>query len=922
MLAEDNPSCLMPYAPELISPVLGNFSLTHVDSLERAFASLAAGGFDVLLLDLLLEDGQGLDSYLRARAQFPGLPVVALTAQAHEALGIQAIQSGAQDYLVKEHCNPDSLRRAIRAAVERKRIEVALRHSEERFRALIENSSDAIALTDAEGNVLYLSPSSHRIEGYTPEELVGRNAAEHTHPDDLSALQACFEQVLSQPRKPIPTQWRRRNKDGQWRWLEGIGTNLLDEPAVKAVVTNYRDITERKQAEDQIISLNRVYVALSNCNQAIVRIRDKNQLLDEICRIAVQDGQFPGAWIGFVDAAGQTLRPAAAHGSIRQIELDAEVALDGPLAEVIETGESWICQGPAAGASADQAFASAAVFPLKVFDRMTGVFCFYALENHRFNAQEIRLLAELALDVSFALGVFDREAQRILAQTALKESEERYRAFFDEDLTGAFIATAAGQILECNPAFLKMFGFSSREQAQETNLAALFPSARADQYFRDRLSQSRKLEYHELELRRCDGQPLFAVTNMIGSFDGAGRLSAIKGYIFDDTQRKQLEEQFVQAQKMESLGTLASGIAHDFNNILSIVLGYASLLEEFKDDPENLHDSVEAITQATQRGAGLVRQLLTFARKTSVDMKPMRLNEQIHEFSKILLQTFPKTVTLTTHLAPGLPAVMADVNQMHQVLLNLCLNARDAMPDGGQLTLATSLLPGAKLQVRRPEADGGEYVVLRVEDEGYGMDETSCGRIFEPFYTTKEPGKGTGLGLATVYGILQTHKAFVEVASQPGQGTVFELFFPACTDPNEHLAQAAAAPSRRQASQETILLVEDELALSALLRAVLERRGYQVCLAQDGQEAVDFYLENAGRIALVICDLGLPKLNGKDVFARLKAFNPQLKFILVSGYIEPQIRAELNTLGIEQVLAKPYSPRELVAIVQEMLAQA
>ncbi|MEZ0373781.1 MAG: response regulator [Candidatus Sericytochromatia bacterium] len=226
------------------------------------------------------------------------------------------------------------------------------------------------------------------------------------------------------------------------------------------------------------------------------------------------------------------------------------------------------------------------------------------------------------------------------------------------------------------------------------------------------------------------------------------------------------------------------------------------------------------------------------------------------------------------------------------------------------------------MQTRRPEADAGEYVVLRLEDEGCGMDETSCGRIFEPFYTTKEPGKGTGLGLATVYGILQTHKAFVEVASQPGQGTVFELFFPACSDPHEHLAQAAAAPSQRQASQETILLVEDELALSALMRAVLERRGYQVCLAQDGQEAVDFYLENAKRIALVICDLGLPKLNGKDVFARLKAFNPQLRFILVSGFIEPQIRAELNTLGIEQVLAKPYSPRELVAIVQEMLAQA
>ncbi|MEK7250926.1 MAG: PAS domain S-box protein, partial [Bacteroidota bacterium] len=294
--------------------------------------------------------------------------------------------------------------------------------------------------------------------------------------------------------------------------------------------------------------------------------------------------------------------------------------------------------------------------------------------------------------------------ERKKSEEALRTSEEKYRQFFDEDLAGAFISTPSGKLLSCNPSFARIFGFCSVDEALQYNLIALYPKSRVFAEVRDLVRLNKKLEHHELQLRRYDGTPVYIIQNIIGKFDAAGELQEIKGYIFDNTRHKLLEEQLRQAQKLESIGTLAGGIAHDFNNILAIIMGHATVM--LKGDPELMKkaNSVEAINRAAQRGAILVKQILSFARRDEIVFEAINLNDVIEELQKMLAETFPKMIDFVIKLDPALPTTIADQNQVRQALLNLCVNARDAMPNGGTVTIESELVRGMFLRERYPEA--------------------------------------------------------------------------------------------------------------------------------------------------------------------------------------------------------------------------
>ncbi len=506
------------------------------------------------------------------------------------------------------------------------------------------------------------------------------------------------------------------------------------------------------------------------------------------------------------------------------------------------------------------------------------------------------------------------------ADEALRVSEERYRRFVDEDLTGDCIIDPDGVIVACNPAFVRIFGFASAGDAITTNFIGLLRTRQDGKELIAAVRERGVAERHELQMRQPGGDAVYVAARFVGTSDEQGNLQEIQAYLFNDTRRKRLEQQLIQAQKMEGLGTLAGGIAHDFNNILAIILGYATKLEDRNQRPEQVSGAVTVIKEAVERGAALVQQLLTSARQAEARFASVDLNNLLREIERMLQATFPKTISFELRLQRELPIITADRSQVHQVLLNLCVNARDAMPGGGTIGLETSLVRAAEMAEHFTGAEAEAYACIGVRDNGAGMTPDVRSRIFEPFFTTKERAKGTGLGLSVVYGVVNNHRGFVQVETAPGKGTTFRIYLPV-TRRAEHPPEIISTTLSPREPQ-TIMLVEDEEMLRDLAIQILEGEGYRVLSARDGLEAVEMFRARRDEIGLVVCDLGLPKLGGRDVFLRMKEAKPNVRAIIASGYLEPATRSEMLKAGVIDTIQKPYDFRELLMKIRSIIGDA
>jgi PAS domain S-box-containing protein len=511
-----------------------------------------------------------------------------------------------------------------------------------------------------------------------------------------------------------------------------------------------------------------------------------------------------------------------------------------------------------------------------------------------------------------------------------KRSEESERKLLRavEQTDEVILMTATdGTITYVNPAFEKVYGYSRQEVLGKTP-RVLKSGIMTEEFYRkfwEDLKSGKSIRSGHIN-RTKDGRMVTMETSVSPVFDEHGGISGFISVQNDVTeqrsteeQKKSLEHQLAQMQKMESIGTLAGGIAHDFNNILAIISGYASVLESFVSEPARFSQGVDAIRRAADRGAGLVRQILTFARKTEVLFEPLSVNDIITELAKMMQQTFPKNIKLLLQLGEETELVNADRTQLHQALLNFCVNARDAMPDGGTLTLGTSMMSGVDLRARFREAKRERYVCISVTDTGMGMDEVTKSRLFEPFFTTKEKGKGTGLGLAVVYGIVQSHYGYVDVRSAPGEGTTFTLYLPSLPRQDSSTASQEETRADVPGGAETILLVEDEDVLRELVGTLLREKGYSILQAADGEEGVRAYTQHADRIDLVVTDLGLPKLSGWQAFRRMRQLKPEVKVIVATGYLEPMLKSEIAESGVSEFIQKPYRPQEIFRKVREVL---
>jgi PAS domain S-box-containing protein len=510
--------------------------------------------------------------------------------------------------------------------------------------------------------------------------------------------------------------------------------------------------------------------------------------------------------------------------------------------------------------------------------------------------------------------------ERQQAEDSLRESETRFRILSESTFEGLCIAEN-GVIIDVNSSLARMVG--AEAQGIIGRKISDFLEAEMTEAILQQLASENSPAY-EHQLKRADGTHITVETRS-KTIPYQGRMVRVLT-CHDISERRRneeehsiLEAEIRQNQKLESLGTLAGGIAHDFNNIISIISGHAAALSGKLQAHPEAQAALHTINEAAERGGSMVRQILTFARKSEAEFRSLQIQDMVADLVKMLRVTFPRTIEISHSCPRDLPPVWMDPSQLHQALLNLCINARDAMAGAGKLEILTSLINGAEITPRFPAAAGKRLVRIQVVDTGVGMDEKTRSRVFEPFFTTKGRGRGTGLGLAVVYGVVQAHKGFIEVDSRPGQGASFSLYFPA-SERQTLLAFPDDAESRPIArGSETILVVEDEEDLRELLTTVLHDHGYGILVARDGLEALERYRRHSDDIRLVITDMDLPKINGAAVSQSILSENPAARIILISGFVETALKDSILAGGVREFVAKPYTMPQMLQIVRKVL---
>ncbi len=763
-----------------------------------------------------------------------------------------------------------------------------LKETERQFRTLTENSPDIIARFDRAGCYLYANLAVERITGVPATEVYGKRFDEvfgagrdqPSTPSDAIRVRLMIERVFAtkaaielEVRLPLPAGDRF------------FDVRLMPETdAVGQVVSVLhigRDITERKTAERQLALVN---FALNRVREAAYLIDESSRFLyvnDESCRV-----------LGY------------RHDELLELSV-ADIGPEFPMA-------NW------SGHWQDLKTAGSLTFETVHRTKNGGILPVEVTANY-FEYDGVGYNLALVRDISL----------RKQAEVALHESEQRFRQV-TENIDEVFWLTETGdqRIVYISPAYEKVWGRSceSLHVDPQSWMDAIHPEDQ--ERVKVELGRLRAGEGYDVEYRilRPDDSVRWIQDRAFPVKDTDGAVRRIAGVATDITTRRQLEDQFRQAQKMDAIGQLAGGIAHDFNNLLAVIQMQSSFLLHVPADADYMKEGIQQIMAAAERAANLTRQLLTFSRRSARQVKVMDLGEVADHMIKLLARLLGETIALKTAFEPSLPSINADPGMMEQVLMNLAVNARDAMPGGGQLTIAVSALNiGEDSISAHPHAVPGEYVRLSVSDTGCGIPRQNLARIFEPFFTTKEVGRGTGLGLATVFGIVEQHRGWIEVSSEVNQGTTFDVFFPALPR-----TASPAAPGREHTlhtgGNETILLVEDEPSVRDLAAMVLERYGYHVLVAGSAVEALRCWETRTGNIDLLLTDIVMPGgMSGRELGKQLARLCPGLKVVYTSGY-NPEManpgRLSMDETGTDDFLQKPYSVSDLASIVRRNLEKA
>jgi PAS domain S-box-containing protein len=842
-------------------------------------------------------------------------------------IGVLGVESDSRDVRLGEREKEvlQFVSTQIAMAIERSRAVAELRSSELRGKAIIDAALDAVITIDGDGAIRSWSPQAERVFGWPATEAIGETlqatiipARYHQgHLEGLGHFLTTGEGPILNRRIEVTG----RHRDGHEIPLELTVTPVRVENAwlFSAFV---RDISERKQVERRRAAQYAVTRALA---EAATLAEAGRGVLEAICESF--DWQWGALWI--VDSSRDALRciavwhmPGLELGEFERETRAATFARDVGL-----PGQVWVSGQPRWETDVTtlsgprfprlpQALATglhgALVFPIRNGSEITGVLECFSRELREPDAD----LLDLAAALGSQIGQF---IERKRAEDALRESETTYRSLVETSPYGIFRSTLDGRLLAVNPALVSMLGYASEAELLDKRLTSDILAVPED---RDRLLDAVVMTgsvTHESVWKRKDGRRITVRQTGRVARQADGSVAHFTVVVEDITQHRLLEDQLRQAQKMEAVGRLAGGVAHDFNNLLTAILGSNDLLLETL--PPNHPGAADALEtrKAALRAADLTRQLLAFSRQQVLAPRVLSINGVVADMDRMLRRLIGEDVDLRTILAADVGAVRADLGQLEQVILNLAVNARDAMPQGGKLTIETSNVDldeayGAAHAAVQP----GPYVSLAVSDTGSGMDVATQARIFEPFFTTKPKGKGTGLGLATVYGIVKQSGGHISVDTEPDRGTSFKIYLPRVAA----AVEAAEAPQPGGASlrgSETVLLVEDQEEVRRLTSRLLEARGYRVLVAADGHEALSMAESLAGPLHLLVTDVVMPHLSGREVALLLAPQHPAMRVLYLSGYADESIvRHGVLEPGVA-FLQKPFTADALARKVRAVL---
>ena len=548
--------------------------------------------------------------------------------------------------------------------------------------------------------------------------------------------------------------------------------------------------------------------------------------------------------------------------------------------------------------------------PLKVGDHTFGVVAVQSYASHaRLREADKQVLTFVSRQLAIAI-------ERKRNEEALRQSETRYRSLVESAVYGIYRCDVEGKFLDVNPALIAMLGYESPQEVLALNpLGDVFLSRDEQTRIMRDFQRGLRLTNMEVHWKHKEGH---AITVRLSGCMVKGPDKVIEVIAEDVTARRMLEDQFRQAQKMEAVGRLAGGVAHDFNNLITVIRGYAEVL--LGNVTPSDASKVEAIYQAANKAASLTRQLLAFSRKQMLELKSVDVNAIVTDLERLLRPLVGENIEWVTQLAPFLNCTRADPGQIEQVIMNLVVNAKDAMPHGGKITIQTANVTlGDDIRRKHNYVQPGRYVMLAVSDTGQGMDKHTQERVFEPFFTTKEQGKGTGLGLSTVYGIIKQSHGYIFAESEVGQGSSFRIYLPRVEDAGEAVVPPVQAVAASAEGSETILLVEDEESVRQLIRETLQIKGYKVLEADRGDAALRIAAAHTGRIDLLISDVVLPGMAGKELGRRFLANNPQTKILFLSGYTEEAIIHQGMLDADTAFLQKPFMLQALARKVRDVL---
>ena len=902
---------------------------------RKAFEeALAREEYDIILADYLLPEYDGLRALALARAKKPQTPFVLVSGTIEEQAAIEALKDGATDYVLKqlpERLVP-AIRRAIREAEEkrqRRRIETELvrreQESEKQYRLIFDGNPTPMWVFDHETLAfLEVNEAALLTYGYSRTEFLNLTLRDIRPPAEVPAMVEYLHKLIAEgsaSKLGLAGVWKHRKKDGAIIDVE-IKWSPLPYKGRAASLVMANDVTERRRLEHRDAALSKLGQSLSSATTpaaaaAIIRaIADDLFAWDSFTLDLYAEERNDILPILNVDTnrAGERFEITTA-GEIRKPSgMACRVMKQG--AQLILREEPIVMPGDTVPiGDVSRPSASLMLVPIRNRTKVIGILSIQSYTLKAYTQQDLNTLQALGDHCGGAL-------ERISAEEALHESEMLFHSIWENSVDGMRLTDEEGKIVAVNDAFCQLVGMK-REDLVGAPLTVIYADsaeperklAKYRQRFRERV-----IEKHiERRLTLKNGTVvIFEDTNSFVELSDQPPL--LLGLFRDVTAQKRLEEQLRQSQKMEAIGQLAGGVAHDFNNILTVIHGHASLLSSGGDLAGTSARSVQQILQAAERAAGLTRQLLTFSRRQVIQPKCLDMNEVVCNMTKMLGRILGEDVALQLNYSPQAALVQADASMMEQVLLNLAVNSRDAMPKGGQLTIKIALVDvDQNHPSQHPEAHSGRQVCLTATDTGMGIAAENLRRIFEPFFTTKEIGKGTGLGLATVYGIVKQHHGWIEVESELNQGTTFRVYLPSSVQAEKSPEEPAYDPACRGGT-ETILVVEDEAPVRELVCSVLANKGYKILQAESGLKALEVWGLNKNQIDLVLTDLIMPdRVNGRELAEKLWCERPSLKVIFMSGYSAEAVGKEFVLGRGLNYLQKPYHPNKLTSVVRTCL---